>query len=224
MMNFNFPLPWISASILNCDLARLAEVAASVENCGADFLHFDVMDGRFVENLTFGMPVLASLRKCTKLPLDVHLMISDPLHYAERFVKAGADLLSFHIESDSDPAETLRVIQGCGISAGIAVSPDTPVETVYPLLPLLRPEDFVLLMTVRPGLGGQAFMPEVLPKIKALRTRLNERGQTLHIQVDGGVNAETGRRCREAGADFLVAGSYLLGSADSRAAAESLRF
>jgi len=213
----------ISASILNGDLAHLADTARAVEQSGADMLHYDVMDGCFVDNLSFGLPVLTSLRPCTKLPIDVHLMIRDPLRFIDRFVKAGADMLSFHIESESDPAETLRTVQKAGIPAGIAVSPDTPAEAVRTLLPLLRPQDFILVMTVHPGLGGQAFLPNVLPKIAQIRDMMRETGCTAHIQVDGGINAETGRQCREAGADYLVAGSYLLRAEDPAEAVQSLR-
>lgn len=213
----------ISASILNGDLAHLSEVAETVRKAGADALHYDVMDGCFVDNLSFGLPVLESLRPCTDLPIDVHLMIQEPLRFVERFVKAGADLLSFHIESGSDPAQTLRAIQQFGIPAGIAVSPETPEERLRPLLPLLREEDFVLMMTVRPGLGGQSFMPEVLPKIRHLREMFANAGMTAHIEVDGGINAETAARCREAGADYLVAGSYLLGAASPAEAVRLLR-
>lgn len=213
----------ISASILNGDLAHLADTVQAVARSGADMLHYDVMDGCFVDNLSFGLPVLTSLRPCTKLPIDVHLMIRDPLRFAERFVKAGADMLSFHIESESDPAETLRTVQKAGIPAGIAISPDTPAETLMPLLPLLRAQDFILVMTVHPGLGGQAFLPYVLPKIEQLRKMMQETGCSAHIQVDGGINAETGRQCREAGADYLVAGSYLLRAENPAEAVQSLR-
>lgn len=213
----------ISASILNGDLAHLAQVAEIVADAGADALHYDVMDGCFVDNLSFGLPVLASLRPCTKLSIDVHLMITEPLRFAERFVKAGADLLSFHIESRSDASETVKAIHSLGIPAGIAVSPDTPTEAVFSLLPLLRQDDFILMMTVYPGLGGQAFIPRVLPKITALSERLRQEQLPVHIQVDGGINAETGRLCRNAGADYLVAGSYLLGAPDPAEAVRSLR-
>ena len=213
----------ISASILNGDLAHLADVAETVRRAGADALHYDVMDGCFVDNLSFGLPVLSALRPCTALPIDVHLMIEQPHRYITRFAKAGADMISFHIESRSDAAETIRLIHECGIPAGVAVSPDTPFETVCPLLPLLQKDDFILLMTVVPGLGGQAFMPQILPKIKALRDYLTEHDISLHIQVDGGINAETGRQCHESGADYLVAGSYLLGAEDPAAAVASLR-
>ena len=212
----------VLASILNSDLLNLSRVADTVAASGADALHYDVMDGRFVDNISFGLPVLASLRPYTKLPIDVHLMISEPLRFAERFVKAGADLLSFHIESDSDPKEMLRCIHGCGIPAGIAVSPDTPADQVLSCLPLMQKDDFILIMTVYPGLGGQKFMPDMLKKIRTLSACIRQEELPLHIEVDGGINAETGKLCRQAGADYLVAGSYVLGSDDPAGAVRSL--
>ena len=213
----------VSVSILNGDLARLAEVAQTVEAAQADMLHYDVMDGMFVDNISFGLPVLSCLKPLVRLPLDVHLMIEKPLRFAERFVKAGANLLSFHIESRSDATETLREIHSLGIPAGIAVSPETPEETVFPLLEQMQPEDFILMMTVHPGLGGQQFMQEVLPKIAHLRTRITALQMPLHIEVDGGINEKTGFLCRKAGADYLVAGSYVLGAQDPTAAVQSLK-
>ena len=213
----------VSVSILNGDLSRLAQVADTIADAKADLLHYDVMDGSFVDNLSFGLPVLTSLKPFVRVPVDVHLMIQQPLRYAERFVQAGADLLSFHIEAQSDPAETVREIHRLGIPAGIAVSPDTPAETVFPLLEQLLPDDFILMMTVRPGLGGQQFMPQVLPKIEALRTRIKAMQVPLHIEVDGGINAQTGALCRKAGADYLVAGSYVLGAEDPAAAVRALK-
>ncbi len=212
----------VSVSILNGDLARLAEVAQTIEAAQADMLHFDVMDGMFVDNISFGLPVLSCLKPLVQLPLDVHLMIEEPLRFAERFAEAGADLLSFHIESRSDAAETLREIHSFGIPAGIAVSPETPEDTVFPLLEQMQPEDFILMMTVRPGLGGQQFMAEVLPKIQRLRSRIAKLQIPLHVEVDGGINAETGLLCRKAGADYLVAGSYVLGAKDPAGAVRSL--
>ena len=212
----------VLASILNSDLLNLAKVADTVRESGADALHYDVMDGRFVDNISFGLPVLASLRPYTKQPIDVHLMITDPLRFVERFVKAGADMLSFHIESDSDVRETLRCIHACGIPAGIAVSPDTPVSAVYPVLSDMQKDDYILLMTVYPGLGGQKFMPQILPKIRELSEYLQREQRPLHIEVDGGINAETGMQCRRAGADYLVAGSYVLGSQNPAEAVRSL--
>lgn len=213
----------VSASVLNADLSRLAEAAAFVEASGADMLHFDVMDGCFVDNISFGLPVLECLRKATALPIDTHLMIRDPLHFVKRFADAGADLLSFHIESDSDAAETVREIHGCGLHAGIALSPDTPVNLVYPLLSMLEPDDFVLLMTVQPGLGGQSFMPHVLEKIRMLRERIDRKSYQLHIEVDGGINEATAAQCREAGADYLVSGSYLFLAEDAKRNVQLLR-
>ena len=212
----------VSVSILNSDLANLADVAETVYRSGADLLHYDVMDGRFVDNLSFGLPVLTALRPHTLLPVDVHLMISDPLRYAARFAEAGADMLSFHIESDSDPAETVAEIHRCGIHAGIVLSPDTDAERVFPYLSCLKPDDFILLMTVHPGLGGQSFLPQVLPKIRRLRGEIIRRGLDLHIEVDGGINAETGAQCSAAGADILVAGSYVIGAADPAEAVSAL--
>ena len=213
----------VSVSILNGDLSRLAQVADTIADAKADMLHYDVMDGSFVDNLSFGLPVLTSLKPFVRVPVDVHLMIQQPLRFAERFVQAGADLLSFHIEAQSDPAGTVREIHRLGIPAGIAVSPDTPAETVFPLLEQLLPDDFILMMTVRPGLGGQQFMPQVLPKIEALRTRIKAMQVPLHIEVDGGINAQTGALCRKAGADYLVAGSYVLGAEDPAAAVRALK-
>lgn len=204
------PMCIISASILNADLANLANVAKIVENSGADALHYDVMDGCFVNNISFGLPVLHALRRCTDLPLDVHLMVKDPLRFVSRFVEAGAQYLSFHIESDSDPVETIDAIHRYGVAAGIALCPNTPLSVVLPLLPKLRAGDFLLLMTVEPGWGKQAFIYDMLPKIRQLRALLEEQKLPLHIQVDGGIQAETAAVCREAGVDFLVSGSYLM--------------
>ncbi|MBQ6042114.1 MAG: ribulose-phosphate 3-epimerase [Oscillospiraceae bacterium] len=213
----------VSVSILNGDLSHLAQVADTIADADADLLHYDVMDGNFVDNLSFGLPVLSSLKPHVRVPVDVHLMIREPLRYAERFVRAGADLLSFHIESDSDPAETVREIHRLGIHAGIAVSPETPAESVFPLLGILEPDDFILMMTVHPGLGGQQFMPEVLPKIRTLRRRMEAEQLPLHIEVDGGINEVTGAACREAGADYLVAGSFVLCTEDPAAAVRALK-
>ncbi len=213
----------ISASILNADLANLENVTKIVENSGADALHYDVMDGCFVNNISFGLPVLHALRRCTELPLDVHLMVKDPLRFVSRFVEAGAQYLSFHIESDSDPVETIEVIHGYGVAAGIALCPNTPVSVVLPLLDKFREGDFILLMTVEPGWGKQAFIYDVLPKIRELRALLDEQNLPLHIQVDGGIQGETAAICREAGVDFLVSGSYLMNAPVPAEAVKLLR-
>ncbi len=213
----------ISVSILNADLANLANVAKIVENSGADTLHYDVMDGCFVDNISFGLPVLHALRRCTELPLDVHLMVRDPLRFVSRFVEAGAQYLSFHIESDSDPVQTVEAIHSYGVAAGIALCPNTPVSEVLPLLETLREGDFILLMTVEPGWGKQAFIYDVLPKIRELRALLDERNLPLHIQVDGGIQEQTAAICREAGVDFLVSGSYLMNAPVPAEAVKLLR-
>lgn len=217
------PMTKISASILNADLAHLSDVAATAQTAGADFIHYDVMDGIFVDNLSFGLPVLQCLKKYAELPIDAHLMIQEPHRFVSRFAEAGAEMLSFHIESSSDTADTIRLIHENGMKAGIAVSPDTPVSDVFPYLSMLQDDDFVLLMTVHPGYGKQKFLDYVLDKIKELRAEMNAKQLNLHIQVDGGIQAETAKLCREAGADNLVSGSYLFCSESPAEAVRSLR-
>lgn len=196
----------VSASILSADMCNLEAVVRTLETSGTDMLHFDVMDGRFVDNISFGIPVLEAIRKKTDLFLDVHLMISDPLHYAERFAKAGANGITFHLESESDPQKTIDAIHACGIPAGIVIKPNTPAEAVLPYLPSV---EMVLVMTVEPGFGGQSFLWEMLKKVQFLRQKAAEQGLSVSIQVDGGVNAETAPEAVKAGANNLVVGSYL---------------
>lgn len=210
----------VSPSVLACDLSRLLEEVKSIESAGADMVHLDVMDGMFVTNISFGLPVIASLRKNTDIFFDVHLMIDRPERYVERFVEAGADLVTFHYEASDNPEKTLELIRSLGKKAGISVKPNTPVDVVYPMLDKC---DLVLIMTVEPGYGGQSFMPEMLDKIRALRAEIEHRGLEVDIQVDGGINAETGRLVREAGANNLVAGSYVFKEKDRRAVIDSLR-
>jgi ribulose-phosphate 3-epimerase len=210
----------VSPSVLACDLSRLLEEVKSIESAGADMVHLDVMDGMFVTNISFGLPVIASLRKNTDIFFDVHLMIDRPERYVERFVEAGADLVTFHYEASDNPEKTLELIRSLGKKAGISVKPNTPVDVVYPMLDKC---DLVLIMTVEPGYGGQSFMPEMLDKIRALRAEIEYRGLEVDIQVDGGINAETGRLVRKAGANNLVAGSYVFKEKDRRTVIDSLR-
>ena len=210
----------VSPSVLACDLSKLLEEVNSIEKAGADMVHLDVMDGAFVTNISFGLPVIESLRKNTGIFFDVHLMIDRPERYISRFIDAGADLVTFHYEACEDSAATLDLIRSRGKLAGLSVKPGTPIESIYPLLDKC---DLVLVMTVEPGYGGQAFMPEMLDKIKALRAEAQKRGLALDIQVDGGINAETGKLVREAGANNLVAGSYVFKATDRKTAIDSLR-
>ena len=210
----------VSPSVLACDLSRLLEEVKSIESAGADMVHLDVMDGMFVTNISFGLPVISSLRTHVDIFFDVHLMIEQPERYVERFANAGADLITFHYEATEDPRSTLELIRKAGKKAGISVKPHTPIEVVYPLLNMC---DLVLIMTVEPGYGGQAFIPEMLEKISALKAEIKSRGVAVDIQVDGGINAETAKLVKAAGADNLVAGSYVFKEENRRDAIDSLR-
>ena len=194
------------ASVLSADMRNLERVSKELETSGVDILHFDVMDGVFVPNLSFGFPVLEAVDKSTDLFLDVHLMITDPLKYISQTIKAGADLITFHLESSSDPYETIAAIHRGGVKAGIVIKPGTPYEDVLPFVELV---DVVLVMTVEPGFGGQSFMEDMLEKVKGLRKYIDERELPVQIQVDGGINDKTAAAAVSAGADMLVVGSFL---------------
>lgn len=198
--------PHISASILNADFGALAAEVSRAADGGVDSIHLDVMDGHFVDNLTMGPVVVDAVRPATELPIHSHLMISNPLAFAERFAEAGSDLIVFHVEVDDDPAAVISAIERAGRRPGIAVNPETPAASVHPYLERV---DLVLAMTVHPGWGGQSFIVDVLPKIGELRAEIDRRGLDVAIGVDGGVNLSTIRAAHEAGGDVLVTGSAL---------------
>lgn len=205
----------ISPSILSADFANLERDIKAVNT--ADWLHIDVMDGHFVPNITIGVPVVVSIRKITDMPLDVHLMIENPEKYIEAFVKAGADIITFHYEAVQDVSAVIKQIKSFGVKAGMSIKPKTPADVVFPYLNEL---DMVLVMTVEPGFGGQKFMQDCAEKIPAIRQKALE---SLIIQVDGGINAETARICTFYGANSLVAGNYIYKSSDIKSAIASLR-
>lgn len=209
----------IAPSILSADFARLGEEIAAAERGGASVLHCDVMDGHFVPNLTIGLPVIKSLKRATRLPLDAHLMISDPGQYAEQFVEAGAQMVSVHVEADPHLHRTLASIRAGGAKAGIAINPATPLAALEEALPFA---DFVLLMSVNPGFGGQKFIPTALDKVRRLRRTIDERGLRVRIEIDGGIDRSNISEIAAAGAEIVVAGTAVFGGGDPESAVREL--
>lgn len=212
----------IAPSVLSADFTCLGKEIEDIKRAGADFVHFDVMDGMFVPNISVGIPVLKSLRRATGLFLDVHLMIERPRRYAEQFCAAGADLVNFHVEADEEEGilEALNIVKSMGKMAGVTIKPRTPAQALRPFLPYI---DLALVMTVEPGFGGQRFMHEQLPKIEAVRKLIEAEKPGCMLEVDGGIDGETAALVKAAGADVLVAGSAVFGKPDRAAAIEALR-
>ena len=206
----------ISPSILSADFVNLERDIRALAAAGSDYVHIDVMDGLFVPNISIGIPVVAAIRKITDLPLDVHLMIDRPIRYVERFCQVGADILTVHVEADTEEntLEALRKIKACGVRPAICVKPKTPAEAVLPYLDLCS---LILVMTVEPGFGGQSFMADMMPKVQQIRKYIDERNPACELEVDGGVNEQTSRVCKDAGANVLVAGSAYFTAADKPA-------
>ena len=212
----------VSPSILSADFVNLERDIRALTPAGADYVHIDVMDGNFVPNISIGIPVVAAIRGITDLTLDVHLMIDRPVRYVERFCKAGADILTIHIEADTEEntLEALKIIRACGVKAAISVKPKTPAEAVLPYLELC---DLILVMTVEPGFGGQSFMADMMPKVTKIRSYINEKNPACELEVDGGVNVETAKICTAAGANVLVAGSAFFKAEDKAAFVKAVK-
>lgn len=210
----------ISPSLLSCDFSRLAEEVRAIEAAGADWIHVDVMDGRFVPNITLGPVIVEAIKRVATKPLDVHLMIVEPEKYVEAFAKAGADVLTVHQEASPHLHRTLQQIRQAGAKPAVVVNPGTPLVAIEEVLGEV---EMVLLMSVNPGFGGQSFIEATVDRVRRLRAMLDARGLDVDIEVDGGINAQTAKRVVDAGATVLVAGSYVFGSKDYAAAIRSLR-
>ena len=209
----------VAPSVLSADFLHLERDIQMLNESEAQWIHLDIMDGRFVPNISFGLPIVSAVSSITEKVCDVHLMIEEPEKYIEAFAKAGADVLTLHYEATRHLHRAMQQVRDAGMKAGVVLNPATPVELLRDVLPYL---DLVLLMSVNPGFGGQKFIPQILDKTKRLRRMIDEGGYDVLIEVDGGVNAETGPQLVDAGADALVAGSYVFGSKDPAAAIRSL--
>jgi ribulose-phosphate 3-epimerase len=210
----------IAPSILSADFSKLGSEIIEVEKGGADYIHVDVMDGHFVPNITIGPLIVEAIRPVTKLPLDVHLMIENPDHYIEAFAKAGADYITVHVEACRHLHRTIQLIKSFGVKAGVVLNPATPVESIQHIIGDIH---MVLLMSVNPGFGGQKFIPETLPKIRKVKKMAMQKGLDIEIEIDGGVNPETAKQCKEAGATVLVAGSAIYNKKDYAKAISLIR-
>ena len=211
----------IAPSILSADFAKMGEEVRAMQACGADVIHYDVMDGVFVNNITFGLKMLEDIRPYTSLPIDAHLMIVHPEKYVERFAKAGADIITVHWEACKDNLrEVLELIRSTGVKCGAVINPDTPVEKIRDVIPLC---DMVLVMSVFPGFGGQKFIPSALDKLREIRAIIDESGKDIDLEIDGGITAENVRLVKEAGANVIVAGSAIFKAADRAAAIAALK-
>ena len=209
----------IAPSLLSADFTRMGEEVREIEAVGAKVLHIDIMDGHFVPNLTFGYSMVKALRPITEMVFDVHLMMTDPANYIENFAKAGSDVITVHVECDSDPGQCIDLIHKCGKKAGLSIKPKTAPEALFPYLDRLQ---HILVMTVEPGFGGQSMMPDCLDKITAIKAECDRRGLAVPVMIDGGVNAANIRRAAEAGADMMVAGNAVFGASDRAAAFNEL--
>ena len=210
----------IAPSMLSCDFAKMGDELIRIDKGGADWIHLDVMDGHFVPNITIGPAIVSALRQYSKLPFDVHLMIDYPLDYIEQFAKAGADIITFHIEAKSDIQATIDKIKSLGVKPGLVINPKTSAEEVFPYLEQV---DLILVMTVEPGFGGQSFMADMLPKVTAIKEKAKELGKDMLVEIDGGVNDKTISQAAKFGVDVCVSGTGVFKASDAKEAIDNLK-